>query len=342
MGCLRMWGFHHHHFHHHPPPTESTMASQPAASPTKRRAALAALDANAMSAASPRLIGGGKDTAAVVKAVSSPAALWSASAALAVGAKRAAAADRDDDATSLGLSTLSAKKPRLDEDALQHHQQRVSRSHSPDSVSVFDTSAGEGDSSWATAATEPDHVAAAMLARPRPRSSLTREQAREKAEILRLRLGLASYKVRTGQVAVPLADLRHLPLPSAAVAAHRRTVRVQSPAPSTSRPDDDDDNDEDETNNTNDDDADENNAGDSLPQSQQSASTFVSASTAEFETSVTIAATPERKRAAPRGHDPERGDGLYEGDDKQEEGPRSALRGGAAKGLLSLARASMS
>ena len=36
----------------------------------------------------------------------------------------------------------------------------------------------------------------------------------QKAEILRLRLGLASYKVRTGQTSVPLADLVAKPLPS--------------------------------------------------------------------------------------------------------------------------------
>lgn len=70
-----------------------------------------------------------------------------------------------------------------------------------------------------------------------PRASvLTREQAREvnisprhppndffhtfanlfvyqRAEILRLRLGLASYKLRTGQTSVPLANLQAKPLP---------------------------------------------------------------------------------------------------------------------------------
>jgi hypothetical protein len=89
-----------------------------------------------------------------------------------------------------------------------------------DESSVFD-----GDASWASNTT-PD-------VSPAPRV-LTREQAREvrphtitvlslgsrpcwqswqKAEILRLRLGLASYKVRTGQTSVPLADLVAKPLP---------------------------------------------------------------------------------------------------------------------------------
>ncbi|KAK4123672.1 hypothetical protein N657DRAFT_690371 [Parathielavia appendiculata] len=95
------------------------------------------------------------------------------------------------------------------------------RSVSPDSPSVFDTSAV--DTSQATILTEPDTSAPALTvpppaAAPVPRSNsrLTREQTREKAEILRLRLGLASYKVRTGQTDVPLDRLeaRHLAAPS--------------------------------------------------------------------------------------------------------------------------------
>lgn len=48
--------------------------------------------------------------------------------------------------------------------------------------------------------------------RSRALSSLTREQARQKAEILRLRLGLARYKVRTGQTDVPLERLQRRPV----------------------------------------------------------------------------------------------------------------------------------
>ncbi|CAK7269322.1 hypothetical protein SEPCBS57363_003543 [Sporothrix epigloea] len=40
---------------------------------------------------------------------------------------------------------------------------------------------------------------------------LTREQSRQRAEILKLRLGLARYKVRTGQIDVPLEHLRIVP-----------------------------------------------------------------------------------------------------------------------------------
>jgi hypothetical protein len=36
----------------------------------------------------------------------------------------------------------------------------------------------------------------------------------QKAEILRLRLGLASYKFRTGQTTIPLADLQRRPIPA--------------------------------------------------------------------------------------------------------------------------------
>jgi hypothetical protein len=100
--------------------------------------------------------------------------------------------------------------------------------NSPDTSSIFDTSAN--DASWATAATDmasadllPHLPVVPLLPPPQQQSrrSLTREQAREKAEILRLRLGLASYKLRTGQTSVPLADLQLKPLPP--------RVRVQGP-----------------------------------------------------------------------------------------------------------------
>ncbi|AEO57467.1 hypothetical protein MYCTH_2303678 [Thermothelomyces thermophilus ATCC 42464] len=83
------------------------------------------------------------------------------------------------------------------------------RSASPDTPSVFDNSAV--DNSQLTILTEPDATGPnpnpAPVPAPRARPRLTREQAREKAEILRLRLGLASYKVRTGQTDVPLDRL---------------------------------------------------------------------------------------------------------------------------------------
>ncbi|KAM3515187.1 hypothetical protein MY11210_001199 [Beauveria gryllotalpidicola] len=117
-----------------------------------------------------------------------------------------------------------------------------SRTHSPDASSIFDTSAAE-DATWLTAATEPDVVAAQtppmVVARP---GALTREQAREKVEILRLRLGLASYKLRTGQVSVPLADLQARPLPVAAgmVAPTAENTPESSQDAAVTRQDDDD------------------------------------------------------------------------------------------------------
>ncbi|KAB5558293.1 hypothetical protein GE09DRAFT_1118636 [Coniochaeta sp. 2T2.1] len=90
------------------------------------------------------------------------------------------------------------------------------QSASPEPSSVFDTSAL--DTSQATNITEPDVVAITAAAAaavstlgPIPRSPtrprLTREKAREKAEILKLRLGLASYKLRTNQTDIPLDQL---------------------------------------------------------------------------------------------------------------------------------------
>ncbi|KAF4511443.1 hypothetical protein G6O67_003242 [Ophiocordyceps sinensis] len=181
-----------------------------AASP-KRRAPLAALDVNA-AAPSPRPPGP-KDAAR--RASPGPDAS-------ATGTKRPADDDADADP--------APKRPCLARD----EHERSSPSHSPDASSVF-------DASWATMTTtttvaapvEPDGVdgaaswAVTAAAAAAPAQRLTREQAREKVEILRLRLGLASYKLRTGQTAIPLADLQPRPLPP------RRTVRLQSPrAPS--------------------------------------------------------------------------------------------------------------
>ncbi|CEJ81994.1 hypothetical protein VHEMI02088 [[Torrubiella] hemipterigena] len=157
-------------------------------SPLKRRAALASLDANAMphSASSPT------STKHRTLSASSPTSKKRVSLGASPAPKKTCLADS---------TTASAR----------------SRTNSPDVSSVFDNaSEGSGeDSSWGTVATEPADVGAAMpvtLSVPRA-SVLTREQARERAEILRLRLGLASYKLRTGQTSVPLANLQAKPLP---------------------------------------------------------------------------------------------------------------------------------
>ncbi|KAM7201028.1 hypothetical protein V8F20_005037 [Naviculisporaceae sp. PSN 640] len=102
------------------------------------------------------------------------------------------------------------------------------RSSSPETSSVFDNSIN--DISHATAITEPEEqaqpgttatpfyaAAAAAVAASGPvrrgtGSRLMREQARQNAETIRLRLGLAAYKVRTGQTDVPLEHLQVRPM----------------------------------------------------------------------------------------------------------------------------------
>ncbi|KAI1429349.1 hypothetical protein F5Y12DRAFT_482271 [Xylaria sp. FL1777] len=83
------------------------------------------------------------------------------------------------------------------------------RSTSPEDLSLFDNSTIEN--SQVTVISEPDveTTAAPAVTENRPRQgSMTREEARQKAEILRLRLGLASYKVKTNQTDVPLERLQ--------------------------------------------------------------------------------------------------------------------------------------
>jgi hypothetical protein len=220
-------------------------------SPVKRRA-LAARDANAMG--SPRPAAGlkasntGGNTTTIPSprkegAVAVPRFMAAAAAAPVVplaGSRKRASSDTIDP---------SAKKTRVEveEDNRQSRpksrSKSRSRSCSPATSSVFDTSAG--DASWATAATaDEDHLAD----RPLPPSTRSRVMSREEvrkvccppidtktkrqsgltwtfdqsAEALRLRLGLASYKVRTDQVSVPLADLEKKPV--------SQNRRLQQPA----------------------------------------------------------------------------------------------------------------
>ncbi|KAG5950604.1 hypothetical protein E4U53_004768 [Claviceps sorghi] len=182
---------------------------------TKQRAALAPLDPNAnASLASPKILKDGKVSTVSSTGGSSPLKKRVVPTTVS-GTKRPA----EDACSPANKKTCVEENARL----------RRSRTSSPSTPSVFDTSAAEGDDSWATTTTEPDRAGAGASATdapalmvPRLRGNMTREQAREKAEILRLRLGLASYKLRTGQTGVPLADLQHKPLPP------RPCVRVQS------------------------------------------------------------------------------------------------------------------
>ncbi|KAL7911050.1 hypothetical protein GGI35DRAFT_492518 [Trichoderma velutinum] len=185
-----------------------------ASSPMKRRAVLGSLDANAPLSTTPiasKMIMMGSSMLLTPSAllVSSPLIGSESS----KGKKRTAG---EDDGEVVDESPVP-KKACVD---------GATRSRSPslETSSLFDSSAA--DASWTTT-TEPDATAATtLLAAARPRA-LTREQARErdpaiqKAEILRLRLGLAGYKLRTGQTSVPLSELKRKPLPPSTTTRRR-------------------------------------------------------------------------------------------------------------------------
>ncbi|KAJ9134448.1 hypothetical protein NKR23_g10130 [Pleurostoma richardsiae] len=143
-----------------------------------------------------------------------------------------------------GNDLQPAKKPRLEEPASalrrsmaeanltvvedceevspDNSQTARQQSASPDASSIFDSSGLDStlDTSQATAVTEPDMEGAdvfslASLPPLQPRRIPTREESRQKAEIIKLRLTLASYKLRTGQADVPLEQLQMRPYPSA-------------------------------------------------------------------------------------------------------------------------------
>ncbi|KAI0440183.1 hypothetical protein F4803DRAFT_486257 [Xylaria telfairii] len=133
----------------------------------------------------------------------------------------------------------SAKKRRLSNGRTESHSPRNEgpvlkevrdiqrpRSTSPEDASVFDSSTM--DNSQVTVISEPDVdttvAAPAVTEHRRRQGSMTREEARQKAEILRLRLGLASYKVRTNQADVPLERLQARPMPGRLPKQTRATI----------------------------------------------------------------------------------------------------------------------
>ncbi|KAF6821030.1 hypothetical protein CSOJ01_00465 [Colletotrichum sojae] len=129
------------------------------------------------------------------------------------------------------------QQPKTDEqpesevrDDEQQEKTPRNRSASPDTSSVFDNSAMD-TSQNTTMLTEPDLEQARTLPPPRPRRVLTREEQRQRVRILRLKLGLANYKLQTGQENVPLDRLEMKPLPGRE--GHRRAlprVTVQPPS----------------------------------------------------------------------------------------------------------------
>jgi len=247
------------------------MENSTTSSPSKRRAALAPLDANALSSPS-------KPAA---KGSSTPLGRRMAEA-YAASAMIAAAAG--------GSSPRPVKRVCLEGGSNR------SRSRTPeeeDESSLFDNN----DNSWATNTT-PD-------VSPAPRI-LTRDEAREKAEILRLRLGLAGYKVRTGQTSVPLANLVAKPLPRS---THARRRVQQDTLP------------------THKDDAAPTHKDDEETRKEEAAGDDVEDDGEEVE-------LPPLRRAAAVEATPRRRE-IVEEDAALTS---SALRGGAASGLLSLAR----
>ncbi|KAH8668303.1 hypothetical protein BX600DRAFT_434852 [Xylariales sp. PMI_506] len=182
-------------------------------SPSKRRV-LGDLDANVLSpAATPR-----KHQTKVTTLSSSQ-----------LGQKRGAENDGHSSREPLAKRTCPPSSSKRDHSGCG--KGRV-HSQSPEASSIFDVSAV--DTSQATTITEPDGDIFRSPPRPPRRRALTREEARQKAEILRLRLGLAGYKLRTGQEDVPLERLQirgvnntshrsHL-LPSGSV-AHKRGAK---------------------------------------------------------------------------------------------------------------------
>ncbi|KAL6925151.1 hypothetical protein ACHAPO_002098 [Fusarium lateritium] len=121
------------------------------------------------------------------------------------------------------LLDIEGSAPAAKKACLGRDEDASVRSASPDVSSVFDTSAN--DASWATTTSDHDTAPAPTEQTTQQPTILTRQQIRQRAETLRLRLSLANYKVRTGQTTVPLSELQQRPLPRESP----RVVRVQSP-----------------------------------------------------------------------------------------------------------------
>ncbi|KAG8161855.1 hypothetical protein KVR01_008842 [Diaporthe batatas] len=239
------------------------------------------------------------------------------------------------------------------------------RSLSPDASSLFDvsgintsqdTTITEPDTDAPTIATTtaPPTAAVAPAAAPTPslsnslappqllpppppqtRRITSREELKQKTEILRLRLSLANYKVKTGQIDVPLDRLqvrpvpgmtrRRTPLPS--MSAH--TVERSTPAQQWYRL---------------------GNERKTTAETAPAAPTSLPAQPAREGEGGTRGMSPPDKQPLPRLSSasvsivstPRRGQRDAEEDAEEDESlTSSALRGGAAKGLLSLSQGSV-
>ncbi|KAK1975697.1 hypothetical protein LZ30DRAFT_605036 [Colletotrichum cereale] len=209
-----------------------------------------------------------------------------------------------------GQQQLEKMQPREEQQTLRN------RSASPDTSSVFDNSAMDTSQENTTMLTEPDAEQAAR-AQPlaRPRRLLTREEARQKARILRLKLGLAKYKLQTGQENVPLDRLEVKPRPGQQQEITRErvlpTVTVQPPSSRDGPPEKDT----------------EETRGTKQSESEPDPAADVEKTTEPAEAENT--ALPRLVTAET-------------GDTEDEDEPTSAVCGGVASSLLSLARASSS
>ncbi|KAK2017714.1 hypothetical protein LZ32DRAFT_614386 [Colletotrichum eremochloae] len=203
-------------------------------------------------------------------------------------------------------------QPREDQQTL-----RI-RSASPDTSSVFDNSAMDMSQENTTMLTEPDAEQSARAPPPiRPRRLLTREEARQKARILRLKLGLANYKLQTGQENVPLEMLEMKPrlAQQREITRERALPRVTIQPPS---------------------------SRDGPPGKDPEEITYTKQRESETEqvndVEKTTKAVEAENTALPRLVTDETGDT----EDEDEDEPTSAVYGGVASSLLSLARASSS
>ncbi|KAK2039892.1 hypothetical protein LZ31DRAFT_63964 [Colletotrichum somersetense] len=199
----------------------------------------------------------------------------------------------------------------------EEQQTSRNRSASPDTPPVFDNSAMDMSQENTTVLTEPDAEQTARVQPPaRPRRLLTREEARQKARILRLKLGLANYKLQTGQENVPLDRLEVKQRPGQQRKTTRESalprVTVQPPSSRDGPPEKD-------TEETNTD----------QRKSEPEPVTDVKKTTEPVEAENT---------ALPRLVTAETGDT----EDEDEDEPTSAVYGGVASSLLTLARASSS
>ncbi|KAK1971516.1 hypothetical protein LY78DRAFT_598393 [Colletotrichum sublineola] len=203
-------------------------------------------------------------------------------------------------------------QPREDQQTL-----RI-RSASPDTSSVFDNSAMDMSQENTTMLTEPDAEQSARAPPPiRPMRLLTREEARQKARILRLKLGLANYKLQTGQENVPLEMLEVKPrlAQQREITRERALPRVTFQPPS---------------------------SRDGPPEKDPEEITYTKQRESETEqvndVEKTTKAVEAENTALPRLVTDETGDT----EDEDEDEPTSAVYGGVASSLLSLARASSS